>query len=164
MGPNISRDLGLDPDHNSKLFERVRDECVDGRDRAANVVVEKVLKSDRLKSISVVFLAQKVWQGASESYYFKIKPDGAIEKAFRNSGKVNPDGHGVPGSGINVDLEPDEAQRLLKRELDFWLRGIGLKKKPAETAKKDAVKAATEPATKSEVPFKTEVPAKPATK
>ncbi|MBI5623794.1 MAG: hypothetical protein HY924_08455 [Elusimicrobia bacterium] len=150
LGPNLARVLGLDPNHKTKGSERFKDDCLDNRYRSVNVVVEKIPESDRLKPISVIFLAKKTQPGASDSNWFKLKPDGSIEKAFRGLGKLTDDGHGVPGSAVDVDLDPDEAKVLLKRELDFWLKGIGLKKKPVETAKK----AAPEPTQKPEAPAK----------
>ena len=138
LGQNISRVLGLEPDHKSKVFEKLEGDCGDNRYRTVNVVVEKVPETDRLKPVSVILQAKRTRPGVGEVDYFRLDPDGGIGKAFRTSVKMTPDGHGVPGSAVNVDFDPDEAKTLLKRELDFWLKGIGLKKKPAELGKAQA--------------------------
>lgn len=139
-------------------------DCLDNRYRTADVAIEKSSETSQIEPVAIILLAKKIRPGASESAWFRLNPEGSLVKAFRRSGKRTPEGHGVPGTAVDIEFDPDEAQRLLKRELDFWLKGIGLKKKTAETAKKDTVKAANGQTTKSEVPSKTDAPAKPATK
>ncbi|MFA6319189.1 MAG: hypothetical protein WC943_17385 [Elusimicrobiota bacterium] len=134
FGPNLSRILDLKPNHRTKGFERLREMCADDRDRSVDVVVEKVSDSEQLKPVWVIFFAKRVLSRATDSVWFKLRPDGSIEKALRSTGKITEDGHGVPGSGVAVDLDSDEARRLLKREFDFWLKGIGLKKKAGPAA------------------------------
>ncbi|MFA6315918.1 MAG: hypothetical protein WC943_00735 [Elusimicrobiota bacterium] len=129
LGPNLSRVLGLDANHNSKVFERIEDQCADGRYRTANVLFEIDSSTGVLKPLELILLSQRTQSGAIESDWLRINPDGSIKKALRNSGRLTPEGRGVAGSAIQMPFEGDDAKRLLKRELDFWLKGVGLKKK-----------------------------------
>ncbi|MBI5882335.1 MAG: hypothetical protein HZB91_04440 [Elusimicrobia bacterium] len=132
--PATAQVLGLEPGHKTKAFEKLEDKCADKRYRTVDVVVEKVPGSNQLKPACVILLAKRTLPGAAEHEWFRLKPDGSIEKAYRTTGKLTADGHGVPGSAVDMDFDPDEAKALLKRELDFWLKGIGLKKQPAAQA------------------------------
>jgi hypothetical protein len=129
LGPILAPVLGIPPDAQSRAFEMKEGDCSDGKYRTFDVIVESS-GTERLPHMFVLLVMKK--HGLStEDYWFTLHPNGRIEKALRSMGKLTETGHGVPGSSVDVDLDPDEAQRLLKRELDFWLKGIGLKKKPA---------------------------------
>ncbi|MBI4677311.1 MAG: hypothetical protein HY748_06985 [Elusimicrobia bacterium] len=159
---NNARALGFEGNPPTKAVGKDEEETSDNLARSFDVLIEKLPDNGGIRPVSLVLIASKQTSSALQGELFRLKPDGTLEKAIRTMGKLDEKGDGIPGSAVNVDLDPDEAQRLLKRELDFWLKGKGLKKKPAaEVAKKDAAEAKTEASAKLETAPKIEALARP---
>ncbi len=108
---------------------------VDDRYRLCGVVVEK-LSDGRLRPQNITFQARKKAGRDSETFRAKTTLEGKLLKAYIQHGKVDEKGAGIAGSAVVAHLDPDSAmaQQLIRRELDFWLYGIG-RKKPEPAAK-----------------------------
>ncbi|MFA6316437.1 MAG: hypothetical protein WC943_03390 [Elusimicrobiota bacterium] len=160
----ILKASGLDPNLKTKVVERVEADSSDRRYRTVNVVMPGVSSSTApAKPDWVILLSAKKAMGASESDVLRLSADGSLKRAIRRAGKLTQDGHGVPGTAVDIELEAEESERLLKRELDFWLKGIGLKKKAADkkvdkTAGLEAKKAGEPSPGKTEVPSAEKAP------
>lgn len=114
-------------------------QTADGISRQCNLVMEKPTGTSITKPICLVLMAGQRFPGERkrEAYYFRVGLDGKLEKSLLNVGKLDESGNTVPGSGELTELNVDAAhvKAMLRRELDFWLKGK-LRKKvpPAETA------------------------------
>ncbi|MBI4677382.1 MAG: ankyrin repeat domain-containing protein [Elusimicrobia bacterium] len=139
LAPRISRVLGIEPNLPSMVREHDEDDCADKAAREARVFYEKDGQTGGLRVIHLVLLVDRTEPQASVGEFFRLEPNGTLAKALRSTG---------------VEIGPDEARRLLKRELDFWLNGIGLKKKPsAEPSKIGTAGAETSSESPSESPL-----------
>jgi hypothetical protein len=146
LGANISRVLEIEAGLKSKVIERLPEQCSDGRGRTFDVMYEKNPTTGNLEPTLLLLLSAKRRPGSAEGQWFKLRPDGTPIKAFRTMGKRDSEGNSIRGAGVTMVLEEEESERLLKRELDFWLKGIGLKEKPAAKTADDGPKKAGEPA------------------
>ncbi len=131
LHPNLSRVIGLEPNLPARVTGKDAEDCMDNKDRTFRVVLQNDAPNGGQKPMALVLYTKKLLPGALQDEILLLKPDGTIEKATSGRGRRDQDGKSIRGSAIRIDLDPDEAKRVLQRELDFWLRGIGLKKKAA---------------------------------
>ncbi|MBI4677330.1 MAG: hypothetical protein HY748_07080 [Elusimicrobia bacterium] len=123
--------LGLDPLVPTKRLKLPAEECDDHRLRLFDVQVQRSPETGRIIPVKAMLLVRKVEGPRSESAYLQLGLDGTLEKIKTASSRVDENGKYIRGSGKPTVLDPEsaEAKALLQRELDFWLKGIGLKEK-----------------------------------
>lgn len=80
--------------------------------------------------------------------YFRIDPNGKLQKAILSRSKVTADGKGVRGSGAKTDLDVDspEVRKTFEAEMNFWLKDW-LKNEQKNAAKKTADAGVKTPST-----------------
>lgn len=63
---------------------------------------------------------------ATEQYFYRLSPQGKLEKAIAVRGKIDEQDNAVPGSGeaTVLDIEGPETKYRFQHELDFWLKGM----------------------------------------
>ena len=77
----------------------------------------------------------------NKTYYFRLSPDGVLEKAWLKTAKRTANGESVRSSGRveEKDITSKEIKDRLQHELNFWLKGM---------YRKPAAKPASPPQTK----------------
>ncbi len=130
---SFARLLELEALAPTRAEEEFREVCADDRYRSINVIVSKSPETGELKPVKVMLYAKRVRGTTQESAFLRLGLDGKLEKSVTGVGQFTPEGKPIRGSAKDTFLDPasPEAQALLKRELDFWLKGVGLKQKPA---------------------------------
>ncbi len=126
----LARVLGLDGSRPERVLElEAEGDTTDGFDHGFEVVLDS---SEMHVDVLLLRVGKMTSPKHSESYYFNLKPDGAIERATVVSAEYA-DGKVIRGSGHSEQVPKGTrlVKEKLKHELDFWLKGMYRKKKPA---------------------------------
>ncbi|MBI5243791.1 MAG: hypothetical protein HY922_08955 [Elusimicrobia bacterium] len=111
------------------------DEVTDAISHTIELVLDP--SAAKPKPLCVVLMAAKedLANLKRETYYFRLTPKGALEKALLIRGRLDEKGEVIAGSGKaeEKDIRSAEIKGKLKHELDFWLKGMY--RKPPKPAK-----------------------------
>lgn len=119
----LSRDLGDEPGTKLKFLDKEESDAEDALERSFYVALSSSGQPQRLS-----LLRKKREKEGSRSFWASLDLKGQVQAAFFLEGKYDAEGKPVPGSRKKTDIEPADAKKLVKQELDFWLKGIGQKK------------------------------------
>ncbi|MEK7857992.1 MAG: hypothetical protein AAB320_02520 [Elusimicrobiota bacterium] len=134
FGINLSRVLGFSGNPPTKGDEVKAGESGDDRGHICDVVLEMPGSEDSKTKPLCLFLAvSKSVDLGRETYRFRLRLDGSLEKAFLLRIKQDENGKTIRGSGVKEDLDiaSPEVIAMAKRELDFWLKRYSQKPAPA---------------------------------
>jgi len=125
-----ARTLGLaKKDYVSKALEAQPEEAQDGLHRLFSVLYEEVERGQPPVPVYLAWAVQDKELRELSSYLTDL--DGKLKKATRLEARTDGEGDAGKGLGVvtNLELGSDEVKKAFKKELDFWFRGSGRKKK-----------------------------------
>lgn len=116
-------------------FDHPASDSEDKRIRKFLVLLDPSTTTIRAKALCVASTLHGV--GAQDGYAFTrflLRPDGLLRAAQMAKGKLDEKGKTIPGSAVGnitgLDIKAPDTKKQLRRELDFWLKGKGKKKRP----------------------------------
>lgn len=117
--------LGIAKGSAQKSLTAAPRECEDGSERSFAALTQGPPASPSARELVLKTYRRdlKLWR--VQRVLLRLKPDGTIIKAVVGAGDLTPTGGDKKGSFVPRTPEPDEAKKLLRRELDFWLLGAG---------------------------------------
>lgn len=123
--------LGFDRSLSARRLKVKKLETEDGISRVFEVPVDAKTAAPRVNVVVMRAIERSTTTKEVTDWFFVVTPRGALTKAVTMTGKIDDTGKSVRGSALgNISHMPAgalETRRLLRRELDFWLKGIGRK-------------------------------------
>lgn len=125
--------IGIPKPAKSYVLEALGEETEDGRSHVFAVVTS----TTTLKAVSLCFSVLDMGRPARDDIEFidySATPAGALQDARRAVGKLDEAGQVIKNSQVltSFDIKDSAIKANYQRELDFWLKGKGRKKKAAK--------------------------------
>ena len=141
VGSGRAKLIGVPPNAPEKLSEL---DGTDNLERISELILDPSVNEPKPICLLLVAAERDRIKGEKRSYYFRLSPDGVLEKSFLAIAKLDENGKAIRGSGVAQakDIDSVEIKERLKHEFDFWLKGkyrrkqeTGTVKNPEEAAK-----------------------------
>ncbi len=129
LGEGAATDSGLPKGSPVRGAVAKPEGTADGRQRNIQAVFLST-ESPRVNQVVLQAMEKNFKKGEGRVETFRLNSAGILERATLFETKMDEAGIPVPGTDrvSQLDLDARKTKKALRRELDFWLRGVGRKK------------------------------------